>query len=857
MLQADCEIIWAKINISGCKKLYIAAYYKPDVDDENSLNELAHSLQTLSPSGNENVIIAGDFNFPGINWPQKSLKEDCRNPTLHSRFIELIDDYSLTQIIEKETRGKNILDLILTNNPTTINRWEVMPGISDHDCCFAEINLHPSKNTQKPRKIPLYRKANWPEFRKHLIETQHDIDSMYENESVETIWTFFCNQIVAGTEKHIPHKMCKAHKPKPWITSKTMKLMKKRDKHYSKRKESSKYKQLKKEVQKNLRQDYWNYIEKTINPTENGQENNKVSKKFWTYIKNNKTDKSDVAPLKDNGLLHSDPKQKAQILNKQFHSVFNQDVPLNEHILPKSSYPEMNNINITEKGVLKLLKNLKPHKAPGPDNITPMIYRELAEEIAPCLTKIFRKSYETGKVPNDWKQANVCPIFKKGEKYVASNYRPVSLTCIASKLMEHIITSNIMAHANSNNILYDLQHGFRSKLSCETQLIEFVNDIVNNMQKGTQTDVIVMDFSKAFDKVSHNRLIKKLDHYGISGLTNSWIHDFLSGRKQRVVVNGVSSEECSVTSGVPQGSVLGPSLFLFYINDLPNNIKSQVRLFADDTVVYLTMKPKSNNIVLQNDLDKLIEWEEKWKMEFHPQKCQTIHITRNKHPIKNKYTLHGHTLESVSSAKYLGVTITSDLKWNKHIDSITSKANKSLGFLKRNLKISSPKLKAQAYQTLVRPIVEYASTVWDPHHQTQIDKIEKIQRRAARYVNNRYHNTSSVTEMLNNLQWRSLQLRRVDARLCMLYKIVHGHVLIPHQTNLIPVNRISRYHNTNSFQIPSSKTEYHLYSFYPRTIRLWNLLPNEIICSPTLDHFKNNINRLDYNNFRNNTLCTW
>ena len=226
----------------------------------------------------------------------------------------------------------------------------------------------------------------------------------------------------------------------------------------------------------------------------------------------------------------------------------------------------MDNIIITTKGVHKLLCNLNPHKAAGPDNISPRVLKELAAEVAPCLEIVFRSSYDTGVVPNDWRTANVSPIFKKGEKYKASNYRPVSLTCIASKLMEHIITSNIMNHANRHNILYKYQHGFRTKLSCETQLIEFINDTTENMSQGTQTDVIVMDFSKAFDKVSHQKLVWKLHRYGICSKTNTWINSFLSNRTQKVIVEGDSSTTADVSSGVPQGSVLGPCLFLFYIN---------------------------------------------------------------------------------------------------------------------------------------------------------------------------------------------------------------------------------------------------------------------------------------------------
>ena len=252
---------------------------------------------------------------------------------------------------------------------------------------------------------------------------------------------------------------------------------------------------------------------------------------------------------------------------------------------------------------------------------------------------------------------------------------------------------------------------FRSKLSCETQLTEFFNDVVKNMQSGAPTDVIVMDFSKAFDKVSHQKLAWKLHRCGIGGKTNNWIQSFLRDREQSVVVNGETSTPAAVDSGVPQGSVLGPSLFLFYINDIPDNITSTVRLFADDTIVYIALKPTSNNTILQADLDHLATWEKEWKMEFHPDKCQVIPITRNKKKIINKYVLNGHTLESTSDAKYLGVTLTSDLKWNTHINNITSKANRTLGFLRRNVKISSPKIKTLAYFSLVQPILEYASPV--------------------------------------------------------------------------------------------------------------------------------------------------
>ena len=236
--------------------------------------------------------------------------------------------------------------------------------------------------------------------------------------------------------------------------------------------------------------------------------------------------------------------------------------------------------------------------------------------------------------------------------------------------MEHIIASNITAHFNKHNILYDLQHGFRQKRSCETQLLQLVEDLGRQLMKGNQTDLVLLDFSKAFDKVNHLKLLFKLPQHGVKGNTLNWIRAFLLGRTQAVVLEGERSAEVPVTSGVPQGSVLGPLLFLLYINDLPQNIRSQVRLFADDTAVYLTVTSLEDANILQSDLDTLEEWERTWDMEFNPGKCQVLHITRSRQPLQSQYTLHGQVLESVDSAKYLGVNISQDLSCYHHINEI-------------------------------------------------------------------------------------------------------------------------------------------------------------------------------------------
>jgi hypothetical protein len=412
--------------------------------------------------------------------------------------------------------------------------------------------------------------------------------------------------------------------------------------------------------------------------------------------------------------------------------------------------------------------------------------------------------------------------------------------------MEHIIVSNMITFLESHHILYDKQHGFRSKRSCETQLVEFTHELHTNMQKNTQVDAVVMDFSKAFDKVAHNRLLYKLDYYGIRGNTLNWIQDFLRDRKQRVLVGGESSTEARVTSGVPQGSVLGPALFLVFINDLPDDVTSSVRLFADDTIVYRNIKSTKDCEALQKDLDTLERWENEWQMEFHPDKCNVIRITRAKKPIIHNYHLRGHQLEAVPDAKYLGVTLSQDLRWDRHINNVKTSATRTLNFLKRNLKISSTKIKERAYNGLVRPQLEYSAAVWDPHTIKGTNTIEMVQRRAARWACNRFNNTSSVTDMLNHLGWRTLEQRRADQRLTMLYKITNNLVAINPAVYITPVTRATRHsHHLGFIQFSTRKDHFRL-SYFPRTVIQWNKLPLCVVQSPSVEVFKLQVAQMDH-----------
>ena len=331
-------------------------------------------------------------------------------------------------------------------------------------------------------------------------------------------------------------------------------------------------------------------------------------------------------------------------------------------------------------------------------------------------------------------------------------------------------TQSYYKHLEQHNILVDCQHGFRSKRSTETQLVTTVHDIAHTLQRTSSVHLAILDFSKAFDKVPHQRLLSKLEFYGVRGQLHQWIMSFLTKRSQQVVCNGATSTKQKVNSGVPQGTVLGPLFFLLYINDLPSNLQCKTRLFADDCLLYATIvNPTTDCQLLQNDLVELESWQNRWQMKFNPKKCSTMCISLKKDPPLREYTFCGQVLDNVDSHPYLGVQLDSKLRWKEHIENTTANANKILGLIKRNFWYCTEEVKKTLYTTIVRPKLEYATAVWDPYYKRDVEKIERVQKLAARFCTGDYRYTSSVTRMLEKLELQLLEKRRIISCLTLLY----------------------------------------------------------------------------------------
>ena len=570
------------------------------------------------------------------------------------------------------TEGQNLLDLFCCNKPSLVKSITSIPGISDHNIVLADCKLKPSIITKPQRKIYQWSKADWHSLREQTVVFAEDFLASATTRSVNENYIKFRTYLEEVMENKIPSKLSSKRFKLPWFNRELKRLCRKKARKYKKAKRSGRedhweqYKEFQKVVQAKLTEGRWDYINRFLQiGLETGNK-----KPFLKYLRVQKQEDFGISALKSNGKMFTDRKSISEILNTQFKSVFTKKTSSKIPELPGVTFPSIKDLKITEFDVFKLLDKIDVSKASGPDCIPGRILQNLARELAPVLHFIFEQSLNTGDLPAEWTLANVAPIFKKGSKLQAVNYRPVSLTCISCKLFEHIVCKHILGHLEDHEILTDLQHGFRSGRSCETQLITTFHDIASAYnKKGSQIDIAVLDFSKAFDTVPHDGLLSKLKHYGIDDKIWLWISNFLKQRKQRVVVDGIQSDLVTVDSGVPQGTVLGPILFLLHINDLPSVISSKVRLFADDCLVYREIKNRQDQIALQKDLNLLENWGSKWGMRFNAAKCNIMRMFRKQTPISTQYELSGQVLEEVKDAKYLGVTVSDDLEWTKHINS--------------------------------------------------------------------------------------------------------------------------------------------------------------------------------------------
>ena len=777
---------WCWVIEKGGKKILVGSVYRSTSSTAQNNRQLLNKIIKANNIAGENrLLLLGDFNVPKVDWTEKSLLRGAER--IETQFLDVINDSFLYQHVKEPTRFRNeessILDLIFTKEEEDVRNIRVLQplGKSDHGVVIADFVCQwKSKIEQKPRRM--YHKGKYEK----ILEGLHDIDweSEFNLKTVQECWDIFKMKLETLVNEHVPMTVPKDYN-EPWMNGKVIRLWRKKYfawKRYTETKGYQRYMDYKKETNLLNKQ---TRAAKRLYEKKLAKEVRQNKRQFFRYVNSKLTVRPEICEMQnEHGELVDNNKEICNILAKYFNSVYtppsNEDMPnMNEMY-----EDEIRNVIIRRDDIKTRLEKLNANKSCGPDNIHPIVLQKTATETSIPLELIFKKSLEFGECPTDWRSANVTPIHKKGDRTDPSNYRPVSLTSQICKILESIIRKHLLEHLTRNNILRDEQHGFREGRSCLSNLLEVMEDWTQIIDEGDGLDVAYLDFRKAFDLVSHKHLIYKMSKYGIKNEVLKWVQSFLQNRTQRVVVCGEKSEQFSVTSGVPQGSVLGPILFLIFINDLPLGVISPVSLFADDSKIFSRIISEKNsakakeegnyfmgNEVLQNDLNNIREWARRWKMEFNVDKCKIMHIGRS-NP-QHTYYMDEAELEKTVKEKDLGVLVESNLEFDQHIKGIVGRANRMLGLIKIGFACLDQEMFMNLYPVLVRPLLEYCVQIWSPYKRKHINLIECVQRterRATKLVP--ALRDLSYEERLRRLKLTTLEERRVRGDMILTYKLI-------------------------------------------------------------------------------------
>ena len=832
------EGVHLSIKLDSNDKLELCCVYRSPSNKSRNGNSVFSLINHLTEMASSHLLIAGDINSPNVNWSDWTAT-DADGQLL----IDTLRDNYLHQHIVNPTRYRNgtqptCIDLVMTNEEGMVNDIAYLPGIglSDHVCLMFNFTVYvpPATDTEKPRyHIGDYKAIN------QEIE-RHNWTNELANLSTSEAMNLVIRCLKDACDKHIPVRRHKRRRKRQlWMTNEALSKQRKKKEAWKKylrthdhldyiraTKEKLELRQLTRNLCTNFEKDLAYNIKKE-------------PKAFWRYVNSKMKSRQTINDLVDpSGTLIHGNEEKANLLNDYFSSVFTREDTSN--VPTPKTHPagqEVTTMVITQEKVQKKLAKLKTSKTPGPDGLHPRVLQETSNSLSKPLSIIFNKSISEGELPDSWKIANVHAIHKKGDKSQPSNYRPISLTSIVGKTLESLVRDEIVNHMSSAGLFCDAQHGFVPGRSCATQLLVVLEHWTKALDQGLPIDAIYLDFKKAFDSVPHERLLVKLKSYGIQGPLLDWIRVFLTGRRQRVVINGSYSSWTEVVSGIPQGSVLGPTLFVCFINDLPTVVTSTIQIFADDTKIYRALQDQDDQKKLQKDLDALKSWSTKWQLHFNDSKCKVLHLG-NQNP-RHTYHMGGTILQPTKLEKDLGVYVDEELKFHQHVRLSVKKANRILGLIRHTFNNLDETSLPLLYKSLVRPHLEYANTIWHPRFAMDREEIEKVQHRATKLIPQISH--LPYDQRLEYLGLPSLQYRRIRADLIQTYKIFTKQERLDPAIFFVPHQYSSTRGHSKKLQKPRSNTNLRLHSFSNRIVNTWNSLPQEIIDSSSLNVFKSQI----------------
>ena len=838
-------------------------YVPPNCSDSYhlGLNDFIKNLtSTSSSSVSLNHLIIGDFNSPDINWSTL-----CAPSSQSDSLCNTIFSCNLFQLVNSPTHVKgNILDLVLANCPDLISNVVVHsynPSLhSDHCIISLFVGCHKSVYTIPSHSFFNYARADWSGLNDYLLNL--DFSFCQTSSNVDLIWSEIRSIIMTGSSLFIPKLSQKrSHLPK-WFTpplrhslNKVCSLRRLVIRRCYPSHLVAKLEFLEGCLQQQIKDAKAAYELKLFT---NFAEDKSSLYKHLRLISNSRTIPNLVywGESKADQIL-----QKCELFNRFFNSVFiqNQSSVPNLHMMPVPN-AQMDHIAISEADVWSILCSLDPHKAEGPDKISPRLLKECATPLTPPLTVLFNQCLTSASIPLEWKVHQITPVYKSGDRSSVTNYRPISLLCIASKVLERLIYNKIIDFIQPQ--LSKFQFGFLTNRSCLHKLLLFLSNVVQALNDKSQLDVVFLDFQKAFDTVSHQELLFKLSVLGITGQLLDWFAGYLTDRVHKVSLDSCSSNVLPVKSGVPQGSILGPLLFLVYVNDIFSaTIPSSLFLFADDSQSFRSIKCSEDCSLFQNDLDSLTEWSHHWKLKFNVPKC--VHMKFGSLIPDSSYSINGSPITSTTEHKDVGILITSNLSFTSHINNILSKAYKVLGMVRRAVSSSrNIALKRALYLTLIRSQVIYCCQIWRPYLIRESRVLERLQRRATKFILDDYE--MGYKQRLVKIHILPLTLWMELQDILLFLTLLKNP---PDNFNLLDYVSFSttstRSSSTNklvptSLCIPRLNSTRHFY--FCRIVRVWNSLPPFDIQN-SYKVLKNFFSTLYWNYFVNNynpdVPCTW
>ena len=845
---AKAEILSVVLKSGSGHSVCFSTLYRVGTLGAENLSEVDRHLKSIisSKSINKHIFI-GDFNLNKTSWPLAT--SSCN---IEKGFINLFNDLNFEQLINVPThKAGNTLDLLLCNHPSIISDIEVLPlgsvCNSDHCSINFKVKLNCKRLKAPKRRIYNLKKADFKGLNHELNSISWknllaDDDVNVSLHKFESIFFSIC-------DRFIPKVTVKSSFQPPWFDSELDSLCKAKNKLLNKKKgtdnEETKY--LIDEKIKKIRKKFKKLsTQKKRDNIINDDDPALVKKKFWSFFKATSNSCRIPETVHYGNKFRSKDSDVANLFNKFFSDQFSS--PSNYDIAVNFSNDPFSETVFDESKIFDLLRKMNANKAAGPDGIQSKVIKCCARGLAKPLTFLFNKIFKSGKIPNSWKLANVVPVFKKGEKSSVTNYRPISLTSLPMKILEYCVKDLLMQQCE--HLIKDNQHGFRTNKSCLTQLLPYVDNLSVAMNNHSRIDAVYFDFAKAFDSVNHDLILHKLKYvFGVDGLLLQFMKDYLRDRKQQVVINSSKSDLLPVLSGVPQGSILGPLLFVLFIDDICDVVSkdTELALYADDTKIWREILSDNDQIILQNDVNKLFEWSVRNKMNFHPDKCKVLPITNKSmiHPLplyEFWYSLNGNPLDYVTNEKDLGVVITSKLSWSSQCDNLVNKANNQLALVRRSCYfILDYKQRRVLYLSLVRSIFEHCCQVWAPQSKKSLNSFDLLQKRAVKWILKEQHMSYSDTEFLNKqhkLDLLPMREKFIFSDLVLFYKIINDEVPIKlpkYVSRIEPQNikRVTRSNKAMADGIDKSKYRCNIIpkvksfqdSYFYRTVHNWNDLP--------------------------------